>query len=83
MEEIIAQQRKEIMVLKFKDMFDIIMLFSKHDSGLIQKSKSFVINDYSKEKMFVDVPDYCLTLSPRGWWSILGSYIEIFSTISH
>ena len=59
MGEIIARQRKEIMVLKFKDMFDIIMLSSKHDSGLIQKSKSFVIKDYSKKKMFVDVSDYC------------------------
>ena len=34
--ELIARQRKGIMVLKFKDMFGIVMLFSKYDSGLIQ-----------------------------------------------
>ena len=31
------------------------MLFIKHDSGFSQSSKSFVINDYNNEKMFVDV----------------------------
>ena len=41
------------------------MLSSKYDSGLIQKSKSFVIKDYSKKKMFVDVSDYCTHIITR------------------
>ena len=50
MGELIAQQRKEIMLLKLKDMFDIIMLSSKYDSGLIQKSKSFCYKRLQQEK---------------------------------
>ena len=38
MGEIIAQQRKGIMVLKLKDMRDIIILSTKYDSERIQNS---------------------------------------------
>ena len=52
------------MILKFKDKHDIIMLSTKHDSGLNQSSKSFVIEDYNKGKIFVDVSDKMCSYSP-------------------
>ena len=52
------------MVLKFKDKCDVIMFSTKHDSGLSQNSKPFVIEDYNKGKLFVDTSDQMCSYSP-------------------
>ena len=61
---IVRQDSNGIMVLKWKDKRDIIMLSTRHDAELNANSKPKVIDDYNVGKMFVDISDQMCSYSP-------------------
>lgn len=70
--EICAEQNEnKIVVLKWKDKRDVIMLSTKHDHSIVQvvnkgteKSKPAMIVDYNKGKAFIDLSDQMSSYSP-------------------
>ncbi|KAE9546865.1 hypothetical protein FO519_009923 [Halicephalobus sp. NKZ332] len=61
----VAYQKNGIMVLKYKDKRDILMLSTRHDDthdGETQKPR--VIEDYNRGKMYVDISDQMCSYTP-------------------
>lgn len=61
---LIAKYNCGIMVLKWKDKRDVLMLSTMHDASVNGLGKPKVIEDYNKSKTYVDVSDQMASYSP-------------------
>lgn len=70
--EVIARQNEDnIVVLKWHDKRDVLMLSSKHDATMVSKTirgkeiiKPQLVEDYNKGKAFIDLSDQMASYSP-------------------
>jgi hypothetical protein len=58
------QNNRGVLLLKWKDKRDILMLSTKHDGSSSTRNKPQVVEDYNKMKGFVDLSDQMAAYSP-------------------